>query len=151
MIRTRRKIVIDRPLAEVFDYLAHFENDMEWRSELLQIQRLTEQAVGPGARYRERISWKGHEGALTLEVTGFEPNRRITYIGEGDARMLGEYRLSGEDGHTRVEVSSEIDFTGALEPIESEVRDAVRKQGEADLAHLKDILEHRQAWRAQSR
>jgi uncharacterized membrane protein len=152
VIRTRRSITIDRPAEEVFGYLAHFENGMEWRSELRQIQRLTQQAEGPGARYRERFDWGGIEGADTLEVTGFEPNRRVTFVAEGDIRILGEYRVFPlEGGHTTVDIVAEMEPEGALKDAEPAIREAYNRQGESDLEHLKDILEHRQAWRAQSR
>ncbi len=147
MIRTRNGITIDRPVAEVFDYMAHFENDMEWRNELLEIQRTSEAGEGEGATYRQRVQYEGFEGDALLEVTGFQPNRRIAYREVGDLSAEGEYRFTAEDGHTRVEVTEDIELQGPLAEAAADDGETVRQQGELDLEHLKDILEHRPAWR----
>lgn len=147
MIRTRKTITIDRPVDEVFDYMARFENDMEWRTELLEIQRTSPDVEGEGVTYRQRLHYEGLEASATLEVTGFEPNKRIAFRESGDLRVEGEYVFTPQDGRTRVEVVEDIEIDGALLPAEGEIRDAVREQGDADLEHLKDILERRPAWR----
>ncbi|HEY3318616.1 MAG TPA: SRPBCC family protein [Coriobacteriia bacterium] len=147
MIRTRNGITIDRPVAEVFDYMAHFENDMEWRNELLEIQRTSEAGEGEGATYRQRVQYEGFEGDALLEVTGFQPNCRIAYREVGDLSAEGEYRFTAGDGHTCVEVTEDIELQGPLAEAAADDGETVRQQGELDLEHLKDILEHRPAWR----
>jgi uncharacterized membrane protein len=147
MIRTRKSITIERPVDEVFEYMAHFENDMEWRNELLEIQRTSSVAEGEGATYRQRVQLEGIEGETILEVIGFEPNRLIAFEEAGDLAARGQYRFDPEDGRTRVEVSEDIELRGALEPAGRSLDETVRQQGELDLEHLKDILEHRKAWR----
>ncbi len=147
MIRTRKTITIDRPVDEVFEYMAHFENDMEWRNELLEIERISSVRSGEGATYRERVQWEGHEGETMLEVTDFRRNELIAFNEAGDMSARGEYRFVPEDGRTRVEVTEDLDLAGTLEPAEPAIGDIVRGQGELDLDHLKDILEHREAWR----
>lgn len=147
MIKTRKTITIDRPIDEVFDYMAHFENDMEWRNELLEIERVSVPPIGEGVVYRQRVQYEGYEGVETFEIVDFEPNRRLAFEGRtGDILAHGEYRFTPEDGHTRVDVSAEMELSEALEPIEPVIADVVQSQGERDLEHLKDILERRPEW-----
>jgi uncharacterized membrane protein len=147
MIRTRKSITIDRPVDEVFKYMADFENDMEWRNELLEIQRVSE-SEGEGATYHQRVQYEGYEGEETFEITELEPNRRLAFQGRtGDILAQGEYRFIAEDGKTKVEVSAEMSLSEELRPIEPVIADVVKTQGELDLDHLKDILEHRRQWR----
>ncbi len=147
MIRMRKSITIDRPVSEVFAYMAQFENDMEWRNELLEIQRTSGEPPGEGATYRQRVQYEGLEGDVVLEVTAYQPNRLIAYREAGDLHAEGEYRFSPEDGRTRVVVTEEIELEGPLAPAAEKDGETVRRQGELDLDHLKDILEHRSAWR----
>lgn len=147
MIKTRKSITIDRPVAEVFDYMAHFENDMEWRNELLAIERVSLRPEGEGTMYRQRVQYGGYEGEETFEVVGFEPNSRVSYEGRsGDILAHAEYRFIPSNGSTQVEVSAEMELADDLAPIEPVIAEEVREQGERDLDHLKDILEHRPRW-----
>lgn len=143
MIRTKKSIIIHRPVTEVFDYMAHFENEMEWRNELMEIQRTSEAGVGEGAKYRQVVAFEGFVGEAILEVTGFERNQRIAFRELGDLRADGEYLFSAEDDRTRVEVVEEIELEGPLAGAAAQDGETVRRQSELDLAHLKDILEHR--------
>lgn len=148
MIKTRRGISIDRPIDEVFEYLAHYENSMEWRSDLREIERVSVRPFGEGAMYRQRVHYADYDGEETVEVVGFEPNLRVSTEGRtGEILEHAEFRLTREDGSTKVEVSRELELSDALEPMEPRIAETVIEQDERDLDHLKDILEHRVAWR----
>jgi uncharacterized membrane protein len=152
VIRSRRSVGIERPPEEVFAYLARFENGMAWRTELREIQRASQGPEGPGTRYRERLDWSGREVTVVLEITALQPGSRITYLMDGDVRGLGEYRVTGrEDGTTRVDVVRDVELRGTLAESEDELFEVLRRQSASDLAHLKDILEHRWAWRVEGR
>ncbi|MBE0476998.1 MAG: SRPBCC family protein [Coriobacteriia bacterium] len=144
MIRTEKTILIDRPIEDVFDYLADFKNDMQWRSELAEIRQTTGFARGQGARYEQRLTWGDREADADFEVVEYEPNRHIGFRGSsGSLSARGDYELDAEDGRTRLRVVGELELSGVLEAAEEMIGDAVQRAGEEDLRHLKDILESR--------
>jgi len=144
MIRTEKTIVIKRPVEDVFNYMAEFENDMEWRSELAEIRRTTEFGRNAGARYEQRLTWGGGEAMTDFEITDFKPYRHIEFRGtSGDVQAHGIYDFEAEDGTTRVKVAAEVQVSGALKLSEPLIEQALSKQGASDLDHLKDILESR--------
>ena len=142
VIRTEKTILIERPIEDVFSYIADFKNDMAWRSELAEIRQTTEFARGQGARYEERLHWGDREANAEFEVVDYRPNSRIEFRGSsGSLSARGEYDLDAEENRTRLTVVGEIELSGVLAAAEEIIAEAVRKQGEEDLEHLKDILE----------
>ncbi len=104
--------------------------------------------AGEGAVYRQRVHYEGYDGEETIEIVGFEPNRRVSSEGRtGDILEHSEYHFTPENGSTKVEVSTELELAPEIAPIEPAIADIVVEQGQQDLDHLKDILEHRHAWR----
>src|SRR5690242_20623469 len=55
MPRAEHTVTIDRPAADVFDYLADGTHNAEWRSGVLEISR-TSPENGAGASYRQVLS-----------------------------------------------------------------------------------------------
>lgn len=144
MIRTEETIVIERPIEDVFWYLADLRNDMAWRSELRDIRQKSVSSRGRGAKYEQRLAWAGMEADTEVEIVEFRPSTRITYEGtSGTLHARGDYELDTQAAGTRLHVISEIELGGDLATAEDEIGEAVRRQGEEDLRHLKDILESR--------
>lgn len=145
VIRTEKTILIEKPVEDVFGYISDFKNDMEWRSELAEIRQTTEFARGQGARYEERLNWGDREANAEFEVVDYRPNSHIAFRGSsGSLSARGEYDLDAEDSRTRLTVVGEIELSGVLAAAEEMIGEAVERQGEEDLAHLKDILESRE-------
>ncbi|MDP9224001.1 MAG: SRPBCC family protein, partial [Actinomycetota bacterium] len=95
-------IVIQRPPEEVFAFLADAENDVKWRSGVLDITRIS--GSGAGARYRQGVKGPGGRRIdADVEVTEFEPNNVIGFCAiSGPVRPTGRYRLAAEGTGTRV-------------------------------------------------
>lgn len=144
MIRTERTIEIKRPVEDVFNYMAEFENDMEWRSELAQIRRTTGFGRNQGARYEQLLRWDGNEAMTDFEVTDFRPFQHIEFRGTtGNVQAHGIYDFVAHDNTTLVKVAAEVEISGALKLAEPMIKQTLEQQGDDDLHHLKDILESR--------
>lgn len=143
MIRVKDSVVIDRPLDNVFQYMARFENDKQWRTELADI-RATAPGISPGVgdRYEQLLQWGDRQVQADFEVVEFETDRHIGFRGTaGDVRARGWYDFEPHDGQTRVDVGGEVEISGALSITEPFVERVLRDQGTEDLHRLKDILE----------
>ncbi len=76
-------IEIERPIADVFAYWADLENGSEWASAVIERTKITDGPVGVGTRYRAVEQFPGRKVQFTVEITEFEPNRRMAAIWEG--------------------------------------------------------------------
>jgi hypothetical protein len=72
-------IVIDRPIAEVFAFLADGENDKKFSSRVLEIEKTTDGPPGLGTVYRSVVKDAGVKTKREFELTEFQASTRIRW------------------------------------------------------------------------
>jgi uncharacterized protein YndB with AHSA1/START domain len=143
-VAAEREIVIARPPAEVFAFLADAENDRAWRPAVLDIKRVS--GDGAGARYRQGVRGPGGRRIdADIETTAYEPNRLIGFRATaGPVRPEGRYELTAEDGATRVRFALAADLRGlkvAMAPV-------VRRSMTGEVANLENLKRTLEAGRS---
>jgi carbon monoxide dehydrogenase subunit G len=142
MVTIEKSFTIHRPLEDVFSYMTRFENDKDWRGEVVDIRRTTPVNRGIGERYEQLIDVGGRQVQADFEVTEYENNRRIGFRGtSGDLNARATYDFSAEGAATRVDVKAEIDVSGSLDATEPYVRQVVQRVGNEDFDRLRRRLE----------
>ena len=112
MPHAEHSVTVERPIDEVFAFLADGENDPRWRSGVLDIERVAGEGVG--ARYRQRVKGPmGRRVAADYEVTEFVPPRVLAFRATaGPVRPEGRYQLEPAGDGTRVRFALECTPTG---------------------------------------
>lgn len=112
MPQVSRTIVIDRPVKEVFAFLADAENDPQWRTGIKEINRIGELTVG--ARYIQKISGPaGTTIPADIELTAYEPNTKVAFRAiAGPVRPRGAYVFRSLADATEVTFTLEAELTG---------------------------------------
>jgi uncharacterized protein YndB with AHSA1/START domain len=142
MPSAKRSITINRPIEDVFAYVAKGENGLKWRSGVLDLKH--DSGEGVGATYRQRVKGPmGRRIAADYEVTAYEPPSHMAFKAiAGPVRPTGEYRLEkAGDGKTKVAFSLEAQL-GFLKRLL--MGRAVQKSMDAEmraLDKLKKVLE----------
>ena len=72
-------IMINRPIEEVFGFLANLENDLEWRREWVDAKNTSGGSLGVGATFRLSSEFLGRQIPTVYEVIEYEPNRRAAW------------------------------------------------------------------------
>ncbi len=72
--------VIDAPISNVFDAVAHIENFQKAVPQITRVEMLTDVTRGVGTRFRETRLMKGKENTTELEVTEYEPDQRVRLV-----------------------------------------------------------------------
>jgi uncharacterized protein YndB with AHSA1/START domain len=72
-------ITIERPIEEVFEYVAAPENDPTWVSASLRHRRTAPGPVHVGTTTEEDVKFLGRTESYTWEVTHYEPPTDIAY------------------------------------------------------------------------
>jgi uncharacterized membrane protein len=141
MPSAQRSISINRPVSDVFAFVADGENARQWRPGVLDVARVS--GDGQGAIYRQGVKGPGGRRiAADYEVTAFEPNQRIAFRAiAGPVRPSGEYRFTPEGDRTTVNFSLEATLTGWKALLMSRAVQSTMEGEMRTLDGLKQILE----------
>jgi uncharacterized protein YndB with AHSA1/START domain len=108
-------VVIDRPIEEVFAFLADGENDPKFSARVLEIAKTTEGPPGVGTVYASTVKDAGVKTRREFEVTGFDPPTRIRWR-EISKNLVtapeGGYDLAPEGDGTRVTLFNVLEGHG---------------------------------------
>ena len=142
-IQQEHTVVIERPIEEVFAFVTDPDNVSLWQSTSLATEKTSEGPVGVGTTFRDTSKFLGRRIESDYEVTENEPpNRQCMRITSGPIPGSGCYLLEPTDGgSTRFTQNFEADVGGFFRLAEPLVGRAIRRQMEADMATLKDLLE----------
>ncbi len=143
MIVYKGEIVINRPVAEVFDFATTFENFPRW-SDVTTVKRLSKGPVGLGTRLQLEMGKGPMKSQIDFETIGWEKDRNWTFktvsaspiVWDG---MFGFEPLGPESTHMRA--AGQVTLKGWRKLLEPLVRRELPKNEQAELETLKGILE----------
>jgi carbon monoxide dehydrogenase subunit G len=107
--------VIDRPIDEVFAFLADGENDPKFSPRVLEIRKTTDGPSGVGTVYASTVKDAGRKTQREFKLTEFEAPTKIRWT-ELSKNMItvpeGGYDLAPEGEGTRLTVHNEFEGHG---------------------------------------
>ncbi len=140
MVKSETSVHINRPVAVVFKYLSDPTKLPEWAS-MFDEAAPSESPARVGTKIQTRSKFLGRTMESTFDVIEYEPNKR--FVTKTDKpfplKRIDTYESEG-DG-TKVAVVLEGDpggFFRLAEPILSRI---MKKQGQAQLETVKELLE----------
>jgi uncharacterized protein YndB with AHSA1/START domain len=107
-------VVIDRPIDEVFAFLANGENDAKFSKRVLEIRQTTEGPPGVGTVYASTVKDGGVKFKREFRLTEFEPSTKLRWSEVSTGPVItpeGGYDLSPAG-----EGKTELSFYNVLEP-----------------------------------
>jgi len=139
----RIELEVDRPVAEVFDYLADFSNENEWNSVAHAVAPTNPGPLAVGARFKGDYD---RMGSMEYEIKEYSRPDRLG--GEGRAKMLTWYAtfdFSGRDGGTRLVGTLDPHPKGVLRLAKPLMEMMMKGQMQKGMANVKATLERRPA------
>ncbi len=142
-MRVERHIIIRRPIAEVFAFAAHYENDPLWSGAILEAQRVTTaETQSIGTIFRRMIELAGLCSLEIAMVVEYEMNRRVMLKTLSGPQPYSDYRMFEPVSEgTRVTFAIEGTPTRYWQVDAAALGDMIIQRIEHDLACLKAILE----------
>lgn len=141
MVRFTNEVLIRRPTAAVFAYLADLENLPRWNYAIRETRRVSAGAVGAGTVYRQiRSLPKPMEE--TLEIVEYEPASRL--VVRGGLGVFGgslTYVLHTLDDATRLVNDVELTASGPRAALAAVSSNAIKGAVAANLQVLRQLLE----------
>jgi carbon monoxide dehydrogenase subunit G len=108
-------VVIERPIEEVFAFLANGENDPKFSPRVLEIAKTTDGPPGVGTVYASTVKDAGMKTKREFRLTEFQPPTRIRWA-ETSKNLVtapeGGYDLAPEGTGTRVTIYNVLEGHG---------------------------------------
>jgi uncharacterized protein YndB with AHSA1/START domain len=138
-------IDIDRPIEEVFAFLADGENDPKFSPRVMEMQRTTPGATGVGTVYASTVKDAGMTSRRVFRISEFEPPLRIRWT-ETSKNMVtapeGGYDLEpAGKGVTHLRLFNELEGHGMGKLLAGFALNAARKDADAFAHRIKDAVE----------
>lgn len=115
MVRIHGATVIDRPVEEVFDYVADERNEPAYNPAMVRAQQVTHGPVGVGTCWATTVLVRGEPQDMLVEVTDYERPARLgswTTLPTGEVR--GALRFEPAGTGTKMSWDWDVKPRGAL-------------------------------------
>jgi uncharacterized protein YndB with AHSA1/START domain len=143
MINVEASTLINRPVADVFAFVANFENHPKWESNFVQVKRLSSGAIGVGTTYLCVLQVPGQKTESNFEITEYVPNQKISFRGDrpAQAKPVGSMTFESVGNQTKVTAYPRPEMGGIFKLLEPLMAGFIKKQNETHLKNLKELLE----------
>lgn len=146
MPQIEQSVTINRPIGEVFRFVADFDNNaQQWQPDIFQHHQ-TEDKLRVGvmitqSRTTRLLGWRLD---LNADITGYQPNKLIEYKGVlGRFPTLGRIEFSGAGGSTTVTERMDIRLGCLFAPFSPLMTMVMTGRTRRVLGKLKQMLESR--------
>ncbi len=141
MFQVKVSIVINRPLEEVFGFLSNLENNLKWRSGMIEAKRISTGPIGVGTTYRMINNFFGRRVEGEAVVTEYELNQKYATMNKSGLPIKTQRVFEPVEGGTRVTFSVETEVGGFFKLVEPLMARIGKRRLEADALMVKDIIE----------
>lgn len=144
MAKIEQTVVINRPIEEVFGFIANPENTPLWAGAVRETILTSEGPYGVGSTHTVVIEILGRRIESTNEITEYEPYSKLAFKStSGPMPMDSSQTLKAVEGGTEVTNLAKVEGAGVFKLAEPIFARMVNRQVDMDFANLKDLLEAR--------
>ena len=142
MLKFEKRLKINRPRQEVFDFVSDPANDALYRSGARNAEWSSEGPVGVGSTMRTVDRFMGRDVETTSEITVWDPPRKYAFQTVGGS-FPAQFTLTfaSTDEGTELTSRGEIAFRGILKVVEWLFGKQFENQARRDFDTLKLLLE----------
>jgi carbon monoxide dehydrogenase subunit G len=136
--------IIDRPIAQVFAFLADGTNDPKFSPRVQEIRKTTDGPVGVGTVFASTVKDAGMTSKREFELTEFEAPTRIRWTERSKNTVTvpnGGYDLVDQEGRTRVTIHNDFEGHGFGKLLVGFAARAAQKNADAMAAAIKSAVE----------
>jgi hypothetical protein len=139
MKKVQTNVSTRRSPQEVYEYLADFSNQAEWRFDVLESELVQGETGRVGALYRQRVKQGRREMEIKAELTQADAPRTVAFrtVDSGPVEVSGAWQISetGEGTHVVCDVAIEAKgFVKLFEPFMGPGMKRTAARYEQDLA-----------------
>lgn len=115
MPRVSGAIVIQRPVEEVFDFVADARNEPRYNLAMRSAELLTDGPIGIGARFRSELVTRGRAVPMTTEYTEYDRPHHLGSVSRTPSTVVrGALTFEPAEDGTRMSWSWDLETSGVL-------------------------------------
>lgn len=142
MEHIEESVTIDRPVEDVFTFLADIDRQAEWASLVQESVKTSSGPTAVGTTYRQVVKLLGRKIETNNEVSAYDPPHVFEFRGKsGPIQVQMRFTLTAQGNGTHVLESTDGETGGVFKLADSLVARTMKKQFAADLETLKTLLE----------
>jgi hypothetical protein len=133
------QIVVHRPIADVFDFLADIRNETAWNPRVIHIDQVSAGPIGRDTVFRGRYQALG---TLETTLTAYERPTRLSFRSAGPRLHLsGTFTLAPDPSGTRITLSADLHPQGVFGVLAPVMNPLVKRQNAIAATRLKQVLD----------
>jgi carbon monoxide dehydrogenase subunit G len=142
MTTITQSVTVNRPVAEVWDFISNFENTTRWSRGVLKARQTSDGPLGVGSTLQMVVKAFGRRRTADYLVTEYEPNRAFAFeVTSGPVASRARYSVEPTGAGTRLTASGEAEATGPYKMLAPILVPTLKRHSQDDLANVKRILE----------
>jgi hypothetical protein len=131
--------VVQRPVEEVFDFLADIRNETRWNPRIIRIDKTSPGPLGAGATFEGRYQGLG---TLRTQLVEYERPTRLSFRSAGPRmRIAGTFMLSPVGNETSIALRANLEPQGIFKLLAPLMGPVIQRQNRAAAVRLKQALE----------
>jgi carbon monoxide dehydrogenase subunit G len=142
MINLDFSTLIDKPVKDVFVFVANPNNMSKWNSAVVSLQQLTPGAVGVGTKFKSVGEAMGRRIEGEMQVTAYEPDTKCGFqLHAGPMQMNLTMSFKTVGTGTKLSLNAQGNPGGIFKLAEGVMAGQIKSMMEGNLARLKSVLE----------
>jgi carbon monoxide dehydrogenase subunit G len=141
MARYHASIDTQQTPEAMFTYLSDFSTAAQWDPGVVEAERLDDEPIGKGTRFRLVAAFIGRRTPLTYRIVEYDPPHKVTFVGE-NATVTSRDQIvfePAEDG-TRLTYDADLQLKGLLRVIDPLLQLAFNRTGDCAVEGLRRVL-----------
>ena len=142
MINLDFSTLVDRPVKDVFTFVANPNNMTKWNSAVVSIQQATPGDVSVGTKFKTMGEAMGRKLEGELQVQTYEPDSKCAFqLNAGPMQMNLNIAFKTVGTGTKISLNVQGNPAGVFKLAEGVMTGQVKSLMEANFARLKSVLE----------
>jgi len=142
MINLDLGTLIDKPMKDVFAFVANPNNMSKWNSAVVSLEQITPGAVAVGTKFKSVGELMGRRVEGEMQVTAYEPDTKCGFqVNAGPMQVNLTLTFKTVGTGTKIGLNAQGNPAGFFKLAEGLMAGRVKSLMEENLARLKSVLE----------
>ena len=134
--------LVDRPIKDVFAFVANPNNMSKWNSAVVSLEQITPGEVGVGTKFKSTGEMMGRRIEGEMQIVSYEPDTKCGFqMNAGPMQVNINLTFKTVGTGTKISFNAQGNPAGIFKLAEGAMQGRVKTMMEENLARLKSALE----------
>jgi carbon monoxide dehydrogenase subunit G len=134
--------LIDKPVKDVFAFVANPNNMSKWNSAVVSLEQVTPGDVGVGTKFKSTGEMMGRRIEGVMQIVAYEPDTKCAFqVNAGPMQVTMTMMFKTVGTGTKISLNAQGNPAGFFKIAEGMMTGRVKSMMEENLARLKSQLE----------